>query len=64
MTLRHPQLLIFNGETTDTLRAALDALDGIEPVDGEHAKKILAMRNELIQELDSLERPNLQMRFF
>lgn len=63
MTLRHPMLLKFQGETPETLRAALDVLDNIEPVGGEHAKKILAMQNELIQELDSLEKPGLQMRF-
>ena len=43
---------IFTGESTDTIREALDALDTIEPASPEHAKKILAIREGLLRKLD------------
>lgn len=46
---------IFTGESTETIRDALDALDTIEPVDGAHARKIIAIRQGLLRKLDEAQ---------
>lgn len=46
---------IFAGESTETIREALDALDTIEPAGPEHAKKIIAIRQNLLRKLDEAQ---------
>lgn len=46
---------IFTGESTETIREALDALQSIEPIDAKHAKKILAIRDGLLRKLQEAE---------
>lgn len=41
----------FKGESEETIREALEALDTIEPSSAEHAAKIEAQRQELQREL-------------
>lgn len=44
----------FKGETEETIMEALDALDTIETSSDQHAAKIAAQRNELLEELNKV----------
>lgn len=48
---------IFTGESTKTIREALDALDAVKPVDAVHAEKILAIRAGLLRKLEDATCP-------
>lgn len=52
---------IFTGESTGTIREALDALDTIDPSGPEHAKKIIAIREGLLRKLYEAEHGNILM---
>lgn len=55
---------IFTGESTDTIREALDALQAIEPIDQKHAANILAVREGLLRKLDEAAGLQTQGRLF
>lgn len=62
MASRDPLSLMFARETPETIRAALEALQTIEPAGPQHAARILAIRDELLQELEIVEGHPLQAR--
>lgn len=55
---------IFTGESTKTIREALDALDAVEPIDAAHAAKILAVREGLLRKLEDASCPFVQGSLF
>lgn len=55
---------ILTGESTTTIREALDALQSIEPAGPEHAKKILAIRDGLLRKLADAEGLTAQRSLF
>jgi hypothetical protein len=55
MTARSRTELEQDGETPETIRSALDALDQLKPPSAKWAADILANRNELLQELRTIE---------
>lgn len=54
VTARDLKTLMFDQETPETIRSALDALNGLEPASSVSAEKIIATRNDLLIELDLL----------
>jgi hypothetical protein len=55
MTARTLLQLQKDRETTETIRDALDQTDHVETVSEVHAQRLLALREELRQELRTLE---------
>lgn len=56
MAPRNLKMLMFDRETSATIRSALDTLDEIEPpISVEWAEKIAAQRHDLLIELDTIE---------
>ncbi len=55
MTARDLKTLMFDRETPETIRSALDALNKLQPTSAKWAADILANRDELLQELRLLE---------
>lgn len=55
MAARSRYQLMFARETPETIRAALDELQKIEPAGPKHAESILQRREELLQELALVE---------
>ncbi len=55
MTARNRIELEQDGETPETIRSALDALDKLNPTSAKWAADILANRDELLQELRTIE---------
>lgn len=55
MTARTLQAMLKDRETPETIRDALERLDELEPVSDVHVKRIAALRDELQQELRTIE---------
>lgn len=55
MTARTLQAMLSDRETPATIRDALERLDEIEPVSDVHVRRIAALREELQQELRTIE---------
>ena len=52
MTARSLEQLMFDRETEETIRSALDALAELEAPSAKHAEDIVRMRNDLLLELE------------
>lgn len=52
MTARSLEQLMFDRETEETIRSALDALAELKPPSAKHAEDITRMRDDLLIELD------------
>ena len=52
MTARSLEQLLFDQETEETIRSALDALNELKPPSAKHAEDITRMRADLLLELD------------
>jgi hypothetical protein len=55
VTARDLQTLLFDRETPDTIRSALDELGKLKPTSAKWAAEILATREELLTELRTIE---------
>lgn len=55
MAPRDLKTLMFDHETPETIRSALDALDELKPTTAKHGADILRMREDLLRELHTLE---------
>lgn len=54
MTLHHPELQMFNGESAETLQSLLEAIDSVEPASDAQCQRIMDMREDLLRELQAM----------